>query len=101
MPRQSPIYRAQTELIQARYKHHNDEIRKLRLAAREARGELIVAPLPSPARFNAMLKAYAPGCGSPTYVEATNGGQMPCGGLLKSLDGSVAQYFCANCKPVR
>lgn len=39
---------------------------------------------------------YTPGCGKPTHVHGTNGGMMPCGGILHQFDGT-AQYFCAVC----
>ena len=61
-------------------------------------GGILVAPeLPSREAWSAMLKRYAPGCGSPTHVDGTNGGTMPCGATLKQLDGKVEQYFCAAC----
>ena len=43
------------------------------------------------------LDLFSPGCGSPTFVPGTNGGQMPCGGQLTWLDGSTTQQFCAYC----
>ncbi len=43
------------------------------------------------------LALFAPGCGSPTFVAGTNGGQMACGGWLAWPDGSRTQQFCAYC----
>lgn len=54
--------------------------------------------LPTREAWDAMLARYAPGCGSPTHVAGTNGGQMPCGGKLRQLDGSVTQQFCPRCE---
>lgn len=48
--------------------------------------------------INRDLKVYAPGCGADTFVEGTNGGQMPCGGRLTDLAGNTRQYFCAACE---
>lgn len=36
------------------------------------------------------------GCGHATHVSGTNGGMMPCGGMLTAL-GKTGQYFCAKC----
>lgn len=43
-----------------------------------------------------VIASYAPGCGLPTHVEGTNGGQMPCGALLLRF-GKTEPYFCAEC----
>ena len=60
-------------------------------------GGILVAPeLPSREVWNDMLKKYSPGCGSPTSVDGTNGGKMPCGGRLTQF-GKTEQYFCAAC----
>ena len=48
--------------------------------------------------INRDLKLYAPGCGAPTHVVGTNGGEMPCGARLTGLDGKTEQYFCATCE---
>lgn len=40
------------------------------------------------------------GCGSPTHVEGTNGGMMPCGSMLTRF-GKTEPYFCALCAPGR
>lgn len=37
------------------------------------------------------------GCGKTIHVEGTNGGTMPCGGMLTQLDGSKAPYYCGDC----
>jgi len=37
------------------------------------------------------------GCGSPTHVVGTNGGTMPCGHVLRGLDGVSAPYYCGVC----
>lgn len=46
----------------------------------------------------ALAPIYAPGCGQPTYVAGTNGGQMPCGANLTIL-GKTEQYLCGHCRP--
>lgn len=68
------------------------------MIVKDCGGHLAVAAMPSRESWAAMLKRYAPGCGAPTYVEGTNGGQMPCGGNLTSF-GKTKQYFCALCDP--
>lgn len=60
-------------------------------AAAESGGVLLYVKLAAPLGLNG-------GCGSPTYVEGTNGGQMPCGSLLTRF-GETAPYYCALCKP--
>lgn len=40
------------------------------------------------------------GCGSPTHVEGTNGGTMPCGSILHRF-GVAAPYYCAACDTQR
>lgn len=67
----------------------------LAMACHEGGGTLIGVRLRNIAQD---LIDYAPGCGAPTYVEGTNGGQMPCGARLTRF-GNTEQYFCANCKP--
>jgi len=47
--------------------------------------------------FAKNLDRYAPGCGALTHVAGTNGGTMPCGAMLRSLDGTEAPYFCGSC----
>ena len=66
-------------------------------AVQAAGGTLIIGP--RLVDIDRDLRIYAPGCGSLTYVEATNGGQMPCGAMLTQLDGTKAPYFCARCQP--
>lgn len=41
-----------------------------------------------------MLKAYAPGCGSPVRVAGTNGGQARCGSTVGN-----EKVYCAHCGP--
>jgi len=41
------------------------------------------------------------GCGSPTHVHGTNGGQMACGDVLRQLDGSITPYYCGYCDQQR
>ena len=65
-------------------------------AAKEAGGTCITVPLPSREEWDATLKKYAPGCGTPTEVVGTNGGTMPCGAML-NVSGKPEQYFCAAC----
>lgn len=57
-------------------------------------GKLIRPPLPSREKWNAMLAAYAPGCGSPTTLPGTNGGTFPCGSRVDGI-----QSFCPHCQP--
>lgn len=38
------------------------------------------------------------GCGKPTHVTGTNGGTLPCGSLLRDLDGSLNPYYCPVCE---
>jgi hypothetical protein len=66
------------------------------LACKEARGTLILVPMPSQNYWNKMLESYTPGCGSPTHVTGTNGGVMPCGAMLTEF-GKTRQYLCAAC----
>lgn len=61
-------------------------------AAHDAGGALTYHGLPSREKWNAELARYAPGCGAPTYVDGTNGSQMPCGGLLHGKP-----HFCSHC----
>jgi len=61
-------------------------------AVQEAGGVLIGVRLSAPIGKNG-------GCGAPTYVAGTNGGQMPCGSTLKRADGSVHPYYCGLCDP--
>lgn len=68
-------------------------------AVDEAGGVLVLAHLPTPEKFNAMLVKYAPGCGCLTHVAGTNGGRMPCGATLTML-GVTDRYFCAACSEV-
>ena len=36
------------------------------------------------------------GCGTPTHVEGTNGGKMPCGSYL-TMFGVREPYYCGSC----
>jgi hypothetical protein len=58
----------------------------------ELGGKLVYAPLPSRAKWNAMLAAYAPGCGSPTPYPGT-GGTAPCG---SKVEGKL--FLCPHCE---
>jgi hypothetical protein len=40
------------------------------------------------------------GCGTPTHVEGTNGGTMPCGNMLTRF-GVTAPYYCPSCQKER
>jgi 2'-5' RNA ligase len=60
-----------------------------------AGGTLIRPPLPSREKWNAMLAAYAPGCGSPTPYPGT-GSQVPCG---STVEGKL--FLCPHCEPLR
>ena len=60
-------------------------------AAHEAGGVCMLV------HFNALEGANG-GCGSPTHVEGTNGGTMPCGSLLSRF-GETAPYYCGHCDP--
>lgn len=61
-------------------------------AASAAGGVLILVPrLHCPPGQNG-------GCGVPTHVVGTNGGEMPCGSLL-TMFGKTAPYYCATCDP--
>lgn len=71
---------------------------RIKSAVEEAGGKFIEVPLDRE-KFNQNLSWYAPGCGAPTHVDGTNGGEMPCGGMLTGLDGNTEQYFCALCSP--
>ena len=64
--------------------------------AHDAGGRLISAPL-NRQQFQADLDRYAPGCGTPTYIPGTNGGQVPCGGEL-TLSGKTERHFCPACQ---
>ena len=64
---------------------------------RDVGGYLVAPDLPSREEWNAHLEKYAPGCGAPTYVEGTNGGQTPCGSKITSL-GQTEPYFCSACR---
>jgi hypothetical protein len=68
----------------------------MRAAVQESGGELIRGALDRK-KFERELAMYAPGCGSPTHVEGTNGGQIPCGARLTQF-GKTAPYFCAACQ---
>lgn len=57
-----------------------------------AGGKLIRPPLPSRAKWNAMLAAYAPGCGSPTPYPGT-ASEVPCG---SKVEGSL--FLCPHCE---
>lgn len=59
-------------------------------AAHEGGGTLISVPL-NRAKFNAMLAAYAPGCGSPVPIEGTSG-TAPCGSTVGGQP-----VFCTHC----
>lgn len=65
-------------------------------AVHEAGGTLIGVNLDRE-KFERQLELYKPGCGTPTYVVGTNGGQMPCGAKLTRF-GETAPYFCATCE---
>jgi 2'-5' RNA ligase len=54
-------------------------------------GTLIRPPLPSREKWNAMLAAYAPGCGSPTPYPGT-GSTVPCGSTVEGK-----QFLCHYC----
>jgi 2'-5' RNA ligase len=55
-------------------------------------GTLIRPPLPSREKWNAMLAAYAPGCGSPTPYPGT-GSKVPCGSTVEGK-----QFLCPYCE---
>lgn len=59
-------------------------------AVSEAGGVLICARL-------VLRPAQNGGCGGPTYVDGTNGGEVECGAFVTQLDGSCAPYYCAAC----
>lgn len=40
------------------------------------------------------------GCGSPTYVDGTNGGTIPCGAMLTQF-GKTKPYYCEACESER
>jgi hypothetical protein len=63
----------------------------LACACKEAGGTLITVRLSAPLGENG-------GCGSPTHVAGTNGGEMPCGSLLTMM-GETKPYYCAACQP--
>lgn len=56
----------------------------------EAGGTLIRVVLPRIITQNG-------GCGCPTYVSGTNGGQMPCGAML-TVFGKTEPYYCGACQ---
>jgi len=60
-------------------------------ACYEGGGKLIIAKIPK-------LDMPNGGCGSPTHVEGTNGGTMPCGALLTKFDGTTNPYYCGYCR---
>lgn len=64
-------------------------------AVHDAGGKLFDLPV-NRAKFDARLKAYAPGCGSDVRIPGTNGGFARCGGALG--DGQT-KVFCAHCEP--
>lgn len=63
-------------------------------AVHDAGGKLIDVPFPSRGKWNAMLAAYAPGCGSPVRVPGTNDGFARCGGRV-----GTEKVFCDYCQP--
>jgi hypothetical protein len=62
-------------------------------AAHDAGGHLSAHDLHR-AKFNAELKAYAPGCGSPVRVAGTSGGHARCGSKVGD-----EKVYCAHCGP--
>lgn len=58
-------------------------------AAADSGGVLVRARLVIPAGLNG-------GCGAPTSVAGTNGGELPCGSLLRMF-GKTEPYYCAAC----
>ena len=69
-------------------------IDNLKKAAAACGGTLISVPIPPiPPGKNG-------GCGSPTHVVGTNGGTMPCGGLLTQF-GKTEPYYCDHCSQER
>lgn len=68
-------------------------INKHQLAAKQAGGTLVCADLSVKLGQNG-------GCGAPTYVEGTNGGQIPCGSILHQF-GEAKPYYCAACQKDR
>jgi len=69
------------------------------ITVRECGGHPTHHFMPNRAAWAKMLDRYAPGC-SPTHVDGTNGGTMPCGGWLKELSGERHQHFCASCSSI-
>ena len=57
------------------------------------RAAVLGVPLPSQSKWNAMLKAHAPGCGSPMRIPGTQGGRMACGAKLGDK-----RMFCPYCE---
>ena len=64
-------------------------------AVHDAGGKLIGVPL-NRAKFDAMLKAHAPGCGSEIRIPGTNGGFARCG---STLGDAKTKVFCDHCRP--
>lgn len=62
-------------------------------AAHDAGGHLSAHDLHR-AKFNAQLKAYAPGCGSPVRIAGTSGGYARCGSQVGD-----EKVYCAYCGP--
>jgi hypothetical protein len=75
-----------------------DELAKtdpLAATAMAGGGTLIRAALPSREKWNAMLAAHAPGCGSPTPYPGTSS-TVPCGSNVAGV-----QFLCPHCEPVQ
>jgi hypothetical protein len=68
----------------------------LQKAAAQSGGTLIYANLPTREQFGAMLSRFYPGCGTPIHVIGTNGGTMPCGGMLHWF-GKTEMQLCGAC----
>lgn len=66
---------------------------QLRKTVAAAGGILITVTLSIP-------KGQNGGCGSPTFVDGTNGGTMPCGNFL-TMFGEREPYYCAACQETR
>jgi hypothetical protein len=45
-----------------------------------------------------LVSIHFKGCGKHIHVIGTNGGTMPCGAMLKQLDGTSEPYYCESCK---
>lgn len=67
--------------------------------AHEAGGTLVEVALDRAGINRAIVRShsYAPGCGKDIHVSGTNGGTMPCGGLL-TMFGSTTLHFCGSCE---